>query len=76
MAVAAVAVEFVAPWKSRASIVRWTNRSPFSPDLTWNQGFIAIDDLHRAGKVRLNLNRGRTYIVRILQRPMLLTILG
>lgn len=33
------------------------------PDLTWNQVFIAIDYLSRAGQVRVTLDGDRTYRV-------------
>ncbi len=33
------------------------------PELTWNQVFIAIDDLSRAGQVRVTLDGDRTYRV-------------
>ena len=33
------------------------------PELTWNQAFIAIDYLSRAGQVRVTLDGDRTYRV-------------
>ncbi len=33
------------------------------PELTWNQVFIAIDDLSRAGQVRVTRDGDRTYRV-------------
>jgi hypothetical protein len=33
------------------------------PELTWNQVFLAIDDLSRAGKVRVTVDADRTYRV-------------
>ncbi|MBH0203095.1 MAG: hypothetical protein HP496_12580 [Nitrospira sp.] len=33
------------------------------PELTWNQVFLAIDDLSRAGQVRVTLDGDRTYRV-------------
>lgn len=37
------------------------------PDLTWNQVFLAIDYLSRIGRVRVTLDRGRTYRVEALR---------
>lgn len=37
------------------------------PELTWNQVFIAIDYLSRAGQVRVTLDGDRTYRVRAQQ---------
>lgn len=34
------------------------------PDMTWNQVFLAIDYLSRAGQVRVTLESGRVYWVR------------
>jgi len=34
------------------------------PDMTWNQVFLAIDHLSRAGQVRVTLESGRVYWVR------------
>lgn len=31
------------------------------PELTWNQVFLAIDYLSRAGEIRVTLNRDRSY---------------
>ncbi|UVT16089.1 MAG: hypothetical protein H8K04_00540 [Nitrospira sp.] len=31
------------------------------PDLTWNQVFLAIDELSRRGEIRVTLDAGRTY---------------
>jgi len=36
---------------------------PLCPELTWNQVFIAIDYLSRAGEVRVTLDGDRTYRV-------------
>lgn len=36
------------------------------PDLTWNQVFLAVDHLSRAGQVRLRRNRAGGYQVKIL----------
>lgn len=33
------------------------------PGLTWNQAFLAIDSLSRAGQIRVTLADGRTYKV-------------
>jgi hypothetical protein len=33
------------------------------PELTWNQVFLAIDDLSRTGQVRVTLDGDRTYRV-------------
>ena len=33
------------------------------PELTWNQVFLAIDDLSRAGQIRVTLAGDRTYRV-------------
>lgn len=35
------------------------------PDLTWNQMFLAIDDLSRRGEVRMTMDADRTYMVRV-----------
>ena len=35
------------------------------PELTWNQAFLAIDDLSRSGQVRVTLDGDRTYRVQI-----------
>jgi hypothetical protein len=35
------------------------------PDLTWNQVYLAIDYLSKAGKVRVTLDPDRTYSVQI-----------
>ncbi len=34
------------------------------PDMTWNQVFLAIDHLSRAGQVRVTLESGRVYWIR------------
>lgn len=34
------------------------------PELTWNQVFLAIDDLSRSGQIRVTRNGDRTYRVR------------
>lgn len=34
------------------------------PDMTWNQVFLAIDHLSRAGQIRVTLESGRVYWVR------------
>jgi hypothetical protein len=36
------------------------------PELTWNQVFLAIDDLSRAGQVRVTLDGDRTYRVQAI----------
>ena len=36
------------------------------PELTWNQMFLAIDDLSRRGEVRVTLEADRTYRIRVL----------
>jgi len=33
------------------------------PELTWNQVFLAIDDLSRSGQIRVTLDGDRTYRV-------------
>lgn len=38
------------------------------PDLTWNQMFLAIDDLSRRGEVRVTMEADRTYRVQV-RRP-------
>lgn len=38
------------------------------PDLTWNQVFLAIDHLSRAGQVRMRLDAHRTYWVQTYHR--------
>lgn len=38
------------------------------PELTWNQVFIAIDYLSRAGLVQVTLDPGRTYKVKACKR--------
>lgn len=38
------------------------------PELTWNQVFMAIDDLSRRGEVRVTMETDRTYSVRV-HRP-------
>lgn len=38
------------------------------PDLTWNQMFLAIDDLSRRGEVLLTMEADRTYRVQV-RRP-------
>ena len=38
------------------------------PDLTWNQMFLAIDDLSRRGEVRVTMDADRTYRVQV-RRP-------
>jgi hypothetical protein len=38
------------------------------PDLTWNQMFLAIDDLSRKGEVRVTIEADRTYRVQV-RRP-------
>lgn len=35
------------------------------PDLTWNQMFLAIDDLSRRGEVQLTMEADRTYRVQV-----------
>jgi hypothetical protein len=35
------------------------------PDLTWNQVYLAIDYLNKAGKVSVALDPDRTYTVRV-----------
>lgn len=35
------------------------------PDLTWNQMFLAIDDLSRRGEVRVTMEADRTYRVQV-----------
>ncbi len=40
------------------------------PDLTWNQVFMAVDHLSRTGRVRLRMNRQRTYMVKVLPSPI------
>jgi uncharacterized protein (DUF433 family) len=35
----------------------------FCPELTWNQAFLAIDYLSRAGQIRVTLDGDRTYRV-------------
>ena len=35
------------------------------PDLTWNQMFLAIDDLSRRGEVRVTMDADRTYRVQV-----------
>ncbi len=34
-------------------------------DLTWNQVFLAIDDLSRSGEIRVTLDAGRAYRIQI-----------
>ncbi|MDK2745658.1 MAG: hypothetical protein NDI90_22360 [Nitrospira sp. BO4] len=38
------------------------------PDLTWNQVFLAIDDLSRSGEIRVTLDADRAYRIQI-HRP-------
>lgn len=38
------------------------------PELTWNQMFLAIDDLSRRGEVRVTMDADRTYRVQV-RRP-------
>ncbi len=35
------------------------------PDLTWNQMFLAIDDLSRRGEVQVTMEADRTYRVQV-----------
>lgn len=35
------------------------------PDLTWNEVFLAIDDLSRSGQIQILAYPGRTYWVRV-----------
>lgn len=35
------------------------------PDLTWNQMFLAIDDLSRRGEVQVTIEADRTYRVQV-----------
>lgn len=35
------------------------------PDLTWNQVYLAIDYLHKTGKVSVTLDPNRTYTVTV-----------
>lgn len=35
------------------------------PDVTWNQMFLAIDDLSRRGEVRVTMEADRTYRVQV-----------
>ncbi|HEX9871911.1 MAG TPA: hypothetical protein VGC99_25600 [Candidatus Tectomicrobia bacterium] len=40
------------------------------PELTWNQVFLAIDYLSRAGIIRVTLDPGRTYRVQAYHAPV------
>lgn len=39
------------------------------PELTWNQVFLAIDYLSRAGQVRVTMDMGKSYTVQAM-RPV------
>ena len=38
----------------------------FCPEITWNQLFLAIDHLSRAGQIRIRLDADRTYWVQTI----------
>jgi len=40
------------------------------PELTWNQVFLAVDYLSRAGRIRVTMDPGRTYRVQAAHAPM------
>lgn len=40
------------------------------PEMTWNQVFLAIDDLSRRGAVRVTMEADRTYSVKVCHPEM------